>query len=270
MINNKFKIVMILTALVLFSCNKNDNQDEMLNNIDENVASSETTETNILENIDFRNSYSQVLSTLVKGSTLVFGKYEQDNNLDNGKEDIEWIVLYKSNKNSMLLLSKYILDTMPYSFDDTECTWNDCDLRKFLNEDFYNEAFDDFYKSFIMENEMTNNKNVNYKTDGGINTVDKVFLLSESQAKKYFVKSDREGLNPTRAANGTAYAKNKGLYVTLEDNAWYNGNSSYWLRTPGVDKKRTEVIDANGSIFIYGENVTDIETGIRPAIWIKY
>ena len=31
------------------------------------------------------------------GDTIFFGEYEQDNNLSNGKEEIEWIVLAKEN-----------------------------------------------------------------------------------------------------------------------------------------------------------------------------
>ena len=48
-----------------------------------------------------------------KYESIKFGKYEQDNSLDNGKEDIEWIVLEK-NENKFLLISKYILDKIQY------------------------------------------------------------------------------------------------------------------------------------------------------------
>ena len=45
---------------------------------------------------------------------LTFGKYEQDNNPDNGPEEIEWIVLEEHDGN-LLLLSRYGLDAVPYS-----------------------------------------------------------------------------------------------------------------------------------------------------------
>ena len=37
------------------------------------------------------------------GETVYFGHYEQDNNLSNGKEPIEWIVLDVQNGKSFLL-----------------------------------------------------------------------------------------------------------------------------------------------------------------------
>ena len=45
---------------------------------------------------------------------LAFGKYEQDNNPDNGPEEIEWIVLEEQDGN-LLLLSRYGLDAVPYN-----------------------------------------------------------------------------------------------------------------------------------------------------------
>lgn len=46
--------------------------------------------------------------------TVTFGRYEQDNNLGNGPEPIEWIVL-DSNNGEVLLLSKYGLDVKKYN-----------------------------------------------------------------------------------------------------------------------------------------------------------
>ena len=46
-------------------------------------------------------------------ATVKLGKYEQDNNFDNGKEDIEWIVVEKEGGKA-LLLSKYIIDLKQY------------------------------------------------------------------------------------------------------------------------------------------------------------
>ena len=46
--------------------------------------------------------------TVAVGDIIQFGHYEQDNNLDNGSEAIEWIVLdYDEANHKVLLLSKY-------------------------------------------------------------------------------------------------------------------------------------------------------------------
>lgn len=240
---------------------ENNDNDNMNNNIES--ISPLTIE-------DLYNNFSNSIENKKVGETFLFGKFEQDNNTGNGKEDIEWIILYKSNKNSMMLISKYILDCKPYNFENINITWEDSELRRYLNNDFYESAFDDFNKHFIMQNEMSNSKNINYKTDGGNNTFDRVFLLSESQAKKYFAKSNKNNQNESRSAIPTEYAKNKGIYVSLDKNEWYGGNASYWLRTPGIDTTRAMMVQETGELFNYGEVVSSIETGVRPCIWIKY
>ena len=46
--------------------------------------------------------------------TVECGLYEQDGDLNNGPEPIEWIVLSETEDDMKLLLSKYCLDAMPY------------------------------------------------------------------------------------------------------------------------------------------------------------
>lgn len=61
-------------------------------------------------NVKYKNSGSMLIDTGV-----FFGKYEQDGDLSNGPEDIEWIVLDIDKKNNeVLLLSKYVIDVKPY------------------------------------------------------------------------------------------------------------------------------------------------------------
>ena len=53
-------------------------------------------------------SYSSV------GDSITFGKYEQDGNRENGKEDIDWKVI-KKEKNKMMVISDKILAYEPYN-----------------------------------------------------------------------------------------------------------------------------------------------------------
>lgn len=46
------------------------------------------------------------LETISVGSYITFGSYEQDDDITNGKEPIEWLVLAKKN-NRMLVISRY-------------------------------------------------------------------------------------------------------------------------------------------------------------------
>ena len=50
-----------------------------------------------------------------QGDIIVLGHYKQDNDLSNGKEPIEWIVL-SNEEEKILLLSKYGLDCLPYNY----------------------------------------------------------------------------------------------------------------------------------------------------------
>ncbi len=79
------------------------------------------------------------------GDIIFFGKYEQDGNLDNGPEPIEWIVLKKAN-NRFILLSKYVLTHRPIHSVGEQFKWYESKLCAWLNNDFYNEAFNETEK----------------------------------------------------------------------------------------------------------------------------
>lgn len=86
------------------------------------------------------------------GQTVYFGCYEQDNDLTNGKELIEWIVIgYSYTHDRVLMYSKYGLDAGPYNESGEIVKWKDSTLYAWLNNEFYNEAFVDEEKSFIIE-----------------------------------------------------------------------------------------------------------------------
>ncbi|MDO4741453.1 MAG: DUF6273 domain-containing protein, partial [Eubacteriales bacterium] len=75
--------------------------------------------------------------------TMFFGSYEQDNDLSNGPEPIEWIVLHKDSEKT-LLLAKDILEYLPYNeaYDSVSLVyWPDATLRAWLGGEFYETAF---------------------------------------------------------------------------------------------------------------------------------
>ena len=49
------------------------------------------------------------------------------------------------------LLSKYGLGGIWYNTDSVDVTWENCSLRRWLNTDFYNTAFDDTEKDMIVQ-----------------------------------------------------------------------------------------------------------------------
>ena len=67
------------------------------------------------------------------GSVVLFGSYEQDNDISNGPEIIDWTVLDKKD-NKLLLISNNALDCQPYNISDTDITWENCSLREWMND----------------------------------------------------------------------------------------------------------------------------------------
>lgn len=93
---------------------------------------------------------------------------------------IEWLVLARDG-NKALLISRYGLDAQKYNTINTGVTWEKCTLRTWLNNAFYNKAFNSAEQTAILITNVDNSKNQCYSgwsTSGGNNTQDKVFLLS--------------------------------------------------------------------------------------------
>ena len=74
------------------------------------------------------------------GMTVKIGHFEQDNDLENGPEEIEWYVVdYKDGK--YFLVSKYVLTYHRYAESNYDRTWETSLLRAYLNSEFYDTAF---------------------------------------------------------------------------------------------------------------------------------
>ena len=80
------------------------------------------------------------VENLKVGDTYQFGTYEQDNDLSNGKETIEWRILDKKGT-QILVTSEYVLDCQPYDWGGLDITWEDSSLREWLNLHFIAHRF---------------------------------------------------------------------------------------------------------------------------------
>ena len=189
------------------------------------------------------------------GKSFFFGSYEQDNNMSNGKEDIEWLVLSKEG-NKALVISKYTLDCQQYNTSYTNFTWETCSLRKWLNGTFLSTAFSSEEQSSIISSTVTADKNPSCSTSPGNNTIDKVFLLSIPEVNKYFSSHSE------RQCQGTAYCHAQGEWRG-------NGNAWWWLRSPGYDSDMAAFVDSSGSAQDYGDLVDRDDYAVRPALWIN-
>jgi hypothetical protein len=75
------------------------------------------------------------------GDIVTFGTYPQRAD-GSDQTPIQWRVLENRGRESFLL-SEYILDCKRYHRESTAVTWQDCDLRRWLNDAFYDSAFTD-------------------------------------------------------------------------------------------------------------------------------
>lgn len=191
------------------------------------------------------------LKNINAGMYIKFGRYEQDNNTSNGKEDIEWLVL-EVKDGKALVISKYALDCKQYNTSYTDVTWETCTLRKWLNDDFINAAFSTDEQTIIPTVTVSADKNPEHSTNPGKRTQDKVFLLSITEANKYF-SSDA-----TRQCMNTEYADANNVSKIC----WW------WLRTPGNCQERAADVGPGGGIYEYGHGVSWGIAAVRPALWI--
>ncbi len=197
---------------------------------------------------DIKTKCKQLLAI---GDKFTFGTYEQDNVTSNGAEDIEWLVLAKEN-NKILVISDKVLDFQsynekPYYETRKSITWEQCSLRKWLNDSFLNEAFSEEERALIQSIIVSVDKISKYYTD-------KVFLLSYNEVEKYF--SD----NHARKCAFTAYAK---------AHAAGRGADAWWLRSLTGPDYAAFVESSSGGLY-YKSNgfVTSDGCGVRPALWI--
>lgn len=189
------------------------------------------------------------------GDQLALGRFEQDDESENGTEEIVWTVL-EVQEDQALLLSLRCLDTQPYhDVLHGQTTWAESTLRTWLNGEFCDAAFSETEQKLLTETELENKDNPTYRTPGGENTQDRVFLLSLDEVRTYLP-------GELMRANVTDYASNRGCFRNASKNGWW------WLRSPGVYSRDACYVDADGKIFEYGYIIHRQGWAVRPAMWI--
>lgn len=176
--------------------------------------------------------------------TRQFGTYE-------GKP-IEWIVL-DSKDGKTLLLSKNVLCRGIYQEEfQLLTTWEKCTIRTWLNGGFLNMAFAADEQEKILLTSIITEEYADYEGNmiGGNPTEDKVFLLSEEEAKKYFL-SDTDRI------------------AEWPEEGWTGNPGFPWiLRTACMGAGGAGVKKVSGDGLIYdGDGLA--QDGIRPAIWVQ-
>ena len=199
-------------------------------------------------------------TNMKKGDIIKFGKYPQG--ADGSVSPIEWIVLDLTG-NEAFLISRYALDCREYNLSGGDITWEDCDLRKWLNTDFIKNAFSDEEAKNIKVSQLRNNDNplpINFESmfpraHGGNDTFDQVFCLSIDEVEKYL-----SNINNGIVCRPTAYIINRVL------SNYFSGCCTWWLRSPGYTQ--------DGAMYVSRDNIPDLggcatfdkRIAVRPAL----
>ncbi len=197
----------------------------------------------------------QSIASAKVGSLVNFGTYNLDYDENNGEEDITWQVLEKDN-GKVLLIAHKCIDTIPYNTKQISVTWEDCSIREWLNNDFYENAFCNSEKERILLTKLPNIDDSYEQKIAGNDTDDKVFLLSINEALKYFET------NYSRSASASKTAIFHGAYGNSQDAGQW-----WWLRTPGFSTYNASSVNTSGTIE-YGRVVDNDEVCVRPVIWV--
>lgn len=226
---------------------------------------------------------------------IYFGNYWQNDTNGDGtadrndeKQPIKWRVL-SVNGDDAFILADQNLDAKAYNETYTDVTWENCTMRSWLNgygasankdekdftsDSFLDNAFSAAEQEAIQTTSVVNENNPYYGTDGGNDTLDKVYVLSISEINnvEYGFKSIFDGRDTdTRKAKNSAYTVKQGGNNWTYMAAPILGYGCWHLRSLGEDKYQSSIVQVNGETngcynFI---SVKDSSIAVRPALHIN-
>ena len=128
-----------------------------------------------------------------------------------------YTTLFRSTKNTAVLIADAVLDAQKYDEDGTSNGWSDATLREWLNTTMYQELFSEREKEAIVETDTTvkqeGDEDGEAATGSAISTTDRVYLLAESDFvnELYGLIQEDADVSPTCKAIATAYLDRKSV-----------------------------------------------------------
>lgn len=212
----------------------------------------------------YESNYTFNNGTTIKSGTTYWFKCEP----------ITWNVLSNDN-GEYYLVSSVLLDTHCYFDSGSDRTidgktvypnnYKYSDIRKWLNEDFYNSAFalgNEYIQTTIVDNSASTIGILDniYSCD---NTQDKVFLPSLQDYKN---SSYGFSINESRYCKTTDWARARGAWYSTDSSYLYN--DAYWTRSPVNNNGRFAcAVNDDGALTMGFVGYT--EASVRPAITLK-
>ena len=274
----KWYIMLAFAMLLLSGCVKQAESTEVITE-ESNTEEPEPATTEALETV--------VLKDAKIGDIVQMGTYEQDGDAET-EDPICWDVLDKDG-DAVLLISHDVIAYQRFS-DSRKCViWEDSEIRTWLNQEFYAEAFDETEQASIRETTLENPSTVGFAAhvdpSGDVqvresrpDTKDKIFLLSWKEAEQYYgnrlTDASILGRRPSRAV----LQKRKAIFTDLiieELPAMYpyfrhlpDGTERlpWMLRSTGMKDYTILVIGYEGK---WDQDYPDSYNGVRPVMWVN-
>ena len=274
----KWYIMLAFAMLLLSGCVKQAESTEVITE-ESNTEEPEPATTEALETVTLKDAEI--------GDIVQMGTYEQDGDAET-EDPICWDVLDKDG-NAVLLISHDVIAYQRFS-DNLKCViWEDSEIRTWLNQEFYAEAFDEEEQASIRETTLENPSTVGFAAhvdpSGDVqvresrpDTKDKIFLLSWKEAEQYYgnrlTDASVLGRRPSRAV----LQKRKAIFTDLiieELPAMYpysrhlpDGTErlSWMLRSTGMKAYNILVIGYEGK---WDQDYPDSYNGVRPVMWVN-
>ena len=169
---------------------------------------------------------------------------------------IGWRVLGVDGARALLLADR-VIGTSPYHREQGAITWESCDLRRWLNEEFCGSLGEPVVSRVAVVRKK-NGPNPAWGTPGCFGTKDRVFLLSAEEAAVWF--KGREPKNWGKHLRNMRLGKSaQAANETGTRSVWW------WLRSPGYEPDCAAYVDDNGDLNVGGRGVSAADGGVRPA-----
>ena len=274
----KWYIMLAFAMLLLSGCVKQAESTEVITE-ESNTEEPEPATTEALETV--------VLKDAKIGDIVQMGTYEQDGDAET-EDPICWDVLDKDG-DAVLLISHDVIAYQRFS-DSRKCViWEDSEIRTWLNQEFYAEAFDEEEQASIRETTLENLSTVGFAAhvdpSGDVqvresrpDTKDKIFLLSWKEAEQYYGNRLTDASVLGRRPSRVVLQKRKAIFTDLiieELPAMYpysrhlpDGTErlSWMLRSTGMKDYNILVIGYEGK---WDQDYPDSYNGVRPAMWVN-
>ena len=172
-----------------------------------------------------------------------------------------WRVLSRNGEDVFLLADRTVCEKN-YNNKFDSVTWETCNLRTWLNDEFYDSAFNASEKVAIQKTRYENKDNPFHESKAGNDTEDKLTILSLDDI-----------VNPTYGFPVKYYCDTETRMATSLDSDGTSNFGVWWLRTPGADDYNAAEVYDEGFSHVDGTIVNDnsysAHNAIRPALHIN-